>query len=69
MAARFLEGLGMTFGWGMVGGGVGGEGGWVPAPVFTGAGSLREQRRGELVGQSNVTGDHKGRPYGGKVEC
>ena len=38
-------------------------------PVFTGAGSTREQRRGELVGQSNVTGDHKGLPYGGKVEC
>ncbi len=31
--------------------------GWVPAHVKTGAGSPREQR-GELVGQSNVTGDH-----------
>ena len=28
---------------------------------------IREDNgRGELVGQSNVTGDHKGRPYGGR---
>ena len=32
-------------------------GGWVPAHVETGAGFPREQR-GELVSQSNETGDH-----------
>ena len=34
-----------------------GREGWVPASARTTGG-------GELVGQSNLTGDHKGRPYG-----
>ena len=44
---------------GMTGGSDGDEE-WVPASARTTGG-------GELVGQSNLTGDHKGRPYGGRL--
>ena len=53
----------------------GGRRGWVPAPMFTRAGSSREQRKGWAlrcvrndISQWAGTGDHKGRPYGGRRE-
>ena len=54
---------GVELGVGMAGVGAG----WVPAPRLHGGMISVGTTGGELVSQSNVTGDHKGRPYGGRT--